>query len=340
MRQTVMRMGSLAGFNTKPSAAAAAGSESAKTGESSKTGAGEEATSEKPVRQGMARMGSLANWGFGGKSTEPDTANIRSEEEDRHIRFTIGGAGRRLTKDDFLREIQSLDPKSRAEVVRGSDAPHEMKVLAEKDAKDGVDGSNRLMGAKATQVASGLGAGKAVGAEMARVRGAEVESDGEGSPRGKSRKLARVDSERDDMGESAAERKRREKAMRGIDDVTDVQRGRGASSKNQITPSVGGSSGGPSSSPAAGKVASSTPSSSKPRVSRNNTQERETPAERKRREAALGVGRDDDSDDDDTPRVPPPVLQKDSQSQKARPGIRFAQSPVRGEGSSSGRGKK
>jgi len=338
MRQTVMRMGSLAGFNTKPTAPATSGGESSKPGE---TGAGQEPTSEKPMRQGMARMGSLATWGFGGKGTEPETANTRTHDDDRHIRFTIGGAGRRLTKDDFLREIQSLDPKSRAEIVRGSDAPPEMKIMAEKDAKDGVDGSNRLIGASAAQVASGLGAGKAVGAEMARLRGAEVGSDDEGSPRVKNRKLSRVDSEPDEMGESAAERKRREKAMRGIDDVTDVQRGRGSSSKNQITPSVGGSAGGPSSSSPAGEAASSTPSSSEPKISRNNTQEeRETPAERKRREAALGVGRDDDSDDDDTPRVPPPVLQRDSQSQKARPGIRFAQSPVRGEGSGNGRGKK
>ena len=51
----------------------------------------------------------------------------------------------------------------------------------------------------------------------------------------------------------------------------------------------------------------------------------ETAAEKRRREAALGVGGDgaDDSDDDDTPRVPPPVAQSR--------GIRFAQSPVRGK---------
>jgi len=340
-------MGSLAGFNTKPTATTTAGGESSKTGEASnpveKSTSAPQDKAEKPKRQAMTRMGSLANWGFGGKATEPDAANVGAEDDDHRIRFTIGGgAGRRLTKDDFLREIQSLDPKSRAEVVRSSDAPPEMKIMAEKDANRSVEGNNRLMGAKAAQVASGLGAGKAVGAEMARRRGADVAADDEGSPRHRTRQLSTVDSEPDETGESAAERKRREKAMRGIDDVTDVQRGRGASSKNQITPSIGGSSGGPSSSPAAGKVSSSSSSSSKPKTSRNNTEERETPAERKRREAALGVGREDDSDDDDTPRVPPPVVQKDSQSQRARPGIRFAESPVpvRGEGSGDKRGKK
>lgn len=39
----------------------------------------------------------------------------KDDDNDKRIRFTIGGTGRRMTKDDFLREIQALDPKARAE---------------------------------------------------------------------------------------------------------------------------------------------------------------------------------------------------------------------------------
>jgi len=40
--------------------------------------------------------------------------NYQAGDEDRRIRFTIGGSSRRLTKEDFLREIQLLDPTARA----------------------------------------------------------------------------------------------------------------------------------------------------------------------------------------------------------------------------------
>jgi len=304
VRQTVMRMGSLAGFGGKPHDAA---------GEPGSTAA--QASTEKPTRQGMSRMGSLATWGFGGKHAETEGANEDAADDDRRIRFTIGGAGRRLTKDDFLKEIQSLDPKARCEIVENSDAPPELKAMAKKDASS-APGSNRLFTATSAQIASGSGAARAVGAEMAKQKGASVadteeeeEHDlGERRPKPSrpTTRLSRVDSDPDGMEESAAERKRREKAMRGIDDVSDGQRGRGRDREEA------------------------------PRAS--NKLEAETPAEKRRRDAALGVGAGDDSDDDDTPRVPPPVVT--ASSSKSRPGIRFAQSPVRGQGRGDIKGKK
>jgi hypothetical protein len=83
--------------------------------------------------------------------------------------------------------------------------------------------------------------------------------------------------------------------LKGVDDVTEAQRGRSISRSDQ----------------------------------RGGEDEiDETPAERRRRLAVLGSMRggntgEEDSDDDDTLRVPPPVA-------KSR-GIRFAQSPVRGK---------
>jgi len=246
----------------------------------------------------------MGTWGAGKKLEEDE------EDDDRRIRFTIGGAGRRLTKNDFLKEIQSLDSKARCEVKEQSDAPHSMKDLAKKDASNDIPGSSRLLNTKSAQVASWKGPAKAVGAEMARRRGASVyegdteeEEDSEEerirmknakgslqlskrkiSPMGDARKLAKIDSPSNDVEESPAERKRREHVLKGVDDDSPSPRAR--------SPRRGGT-------------------------------EQESAAERRRREAALGVGGpQDDSDDDDTPRIPPPVA-------KSR-GIRFAQSPVRG----------
>jgi hypothetical protein len=271
----------------------------------------------------LNRLGSLGQWGFGGKNTEVALADDEEEDDDRRIRFTIGGAGRRLTKDDFLKEIQSLDPKTRYEVIQESDAPAAMKTMAKKDASTDSAGSSRIFEAKSAQVAPGKGAAQAVGAEMARRRGATIDEEDDGSDHDyfghdekrrertkgaaktdapiTTRQVSNVDAPSTAEPETAAERKRREKALRGIDDVTEAQRGRsrGREDEDEEEPS---------------------------RPAGNTAEGEETAAEKRRREAALGVsggGAQDDSDDDDTLRVPPPVA-------KSR-GIRFAQSPVRGK---------
>lgn len=224
-----------------------------------------------------------------------------------------------------------------------------MKDLAKKDASDDSPGSSRVFGAKNPQRASGKGVAKSVGAAMARAKGADIRgeddegygrdhesgSEDEESERERRRRakgaldLSRKKRERaESMGEkrlstieshmsgeqpeTAAERKRRELALKGVDDVTDAQRGR------PRTLEGGRNAKGVGSASASASGSGSGSGSRGPEVS-------ETPAERRRREAALGVSGgavEEDSDDDDTPRVPPPVA-------KSR-GIRFAQSPVRG----------
>lgn len=281
-----------------------------------------------PVRQGLARMGT---WGFSKNNNSPNTSKVQDgttsnadEEDDRHIRFTIGGAGRRLTKDDFLKEIQSLDPKARCEIVTGSDAPAEMKESAKRDADGKLKGEGRLLGAKSTQIASGKKTAAGVAREMARQKGAAVderddirqergaEDDDEVSespvrrrPRAASggKTMKRMESS-NDLTETAAERKRREQALKGVDDVTPAQRGR---TRGSMADLVGGASGSDGS------------------LEKDNPLE-ESAAEKRRREAALRGDGGEDSDDDDTPRVPPPVKEKQARSR----GIRFAESPVRG----------
>jgi len=303
--------------------------------ESSKAGAS--SAKNESMRQGLSRMGA---WGFGGKNTDASknnrTAEQSDEDDDHRIRFTIGGAGRRLTKDDFLKEIQSLDPKARCAVIEGSNAPAAMKAMAQKDASKDSPGSSRLFDAKNTQAAAGKSEATLVGAQITKQRGARVEEDGEElveRPKERKETVAKgkgstpivqltttlstsSKSSSSNEPESAAERKRREKALRGIDDVTDGQRGRSptryeivqpretaATRRRRLAMEGGGES---------------------TRVQSPGI-EGESAAERRRREAALGVGlnNQDDSDDDDTPRVPPPVA-------RSR-GIRFAQSPVRGK---------
>ena len=329
IRQGVKRVGTWTGLGNKDKAPDAPGA-----AESSKAGA----SRPEPVRQGLSRMGT---WGFGSKNTEgvrnDKTAEQDDSDDDRRIRFTIGGAGRRLTKEDFLKEIQSLDPKARCEVIEESNAPAAMKAMAKKDAHVDSPGSSRLFGAKDTQIAVGKKEAKSVGAEMAKQRGARVdESDSEEDERpkvaegaAKAKTSASASKSSTTMSkatktsssneqESATERKRRAQALRGVDDVTDAQRGRSptrlenpaqlqetaAARRRRIAMEGGGPP---------------TPRVQSPGI------EGESAAERRRREAALGVSNDnqDDSDDDDTPRVPPPVA-------RSR-GIRFAQSPVRGK---------
>jgi sodium/hydrogen antiporter len=277
----------------------------------------------KAHRQGLARMGT---WGFGGKGTgsAEKKAEADDEDDDRRIRFTIGGAGRRLTKDDFLREIQGLDPKARGEIVEGSDAPAAVKELARKDASNNSPGNNRLFHAKGPQTAPGKLSAKAVGARMARQLGSDVEETEEETDnehermrnksmanalqlsRRKDAPLADAD-DHSDMPETAAERKRREAALKSIRD------------DDEISP--------------AGSSSSSRNGGGRGRARQQDSDDldedyEETAAEKRRREAALGLGggdgkRDDDSDDDGAPRIPPPVKQGTTR------GIRFAQSPVR-----------
>lgn len=296
-----------------------------KAGESSTTGAAQPSASQSAVRQGLARMGT---W-VGQKPEEDD------EEDDRHIRFTIGGAGRRLTKEDFLREIQSLDPKARCEIVEQSDAPDAMKDLAKRDASKDHPGNSRLLGAKGLHSTSGgVPAAKSVAAEMAKRGGATIEEydseDDDGVSPGRRpidtrprmpkapapvarRQSSSPEDEYDDTRESAAERRRREQALKGVDERK----------PEQLSPSP--EPRGRSEQVSRGRGRSPEP--------QEEEVYHETPAEKRRREAALGLGANgEDSDDDDTERVPPPVTAMRSR------GIRFAQSPVRGKDST--RGKK
>jgi hypothetical protein len=97
---------------------------------------------------GLARQGvpeASTEQGEGSKSSAlpgwasllgvPDPARRQEQQkvaadDDRKIRFTISGADKRMTKEDFIREVRKLDAGTRSEVVDKSTAPKEIKALA------------------------------------------------------------------------------------------------------------------------------------------------------------------------------------------------------------------
>ena len=118
-----------------------------------------------PIRQGLRRMSTWAGLGGpggarpGGDPTDPTAAgeggdpssssrpapskrkgsvaqiNDDDDDDDR-IRFTVGtdGTGRRMSKQEFISQLQSLDPKSRRQVVESSDVPRDVKDEVHADA--------------------------------------------------------------------------------------------------------------------------------------------------------------------------------------------------------------
>ena len=264
------------------------------------------------VRTGLQRRGTGLGFNMGKVAEEPKDGEQNPDDDDRHIRFTIGHGGKRLTKEDFIREIQSLDPKARCEVVEQSDAPAVMKEMAKKDAHGHNDRSDRLLKHKGSPVR--VRTAKEITAAMAKRRGehtsdTDTASDEEGLSQSPSTQVP----------ESVAERRRREEVLKEVlandsDSESEGRRGRDRKSSKGVE------------------------------AVKEEEEEEETQAEKRRREAALGLGgkgtkeRDEDSDDDDTMRIPPPLVPERStmnaqstQSGSSQPrGIRFAEEPVRG----------
>ncbi|KAJ6784050.1 hypothetical protein PWT90_00337 [Aphanocladium album] len=54
-------------------------------------------------------------------------------DDDHNIRFTIGGVGRRMNKEDFIREVQKLDANTRKDVAEQSTASRPIKEVAKRN---------------------------------------------------------------------------------------------------------------------------------------------------------------------------------------------------------------
>ncbi|KAI1772556.1 alkali metal cation/H+ antiporter Nha1 C terminus-domain-containing protein [Hypoxylon cercidicola] len=108
------------------------------TGESSEQEITQD-NSSKPEPPARTRTGGWPGFNRGSaadqRRKDATDSTEKSVADDRGIRFTIGGVGRRMTKDDFLKEVQKLDARTRHEVIDQSTAPPAVKSIAKQEAK-------------------------------------------------------------------------------------------------------------------------------------------------------------------------------------------------------------
>ncbi|CAJ2506881.1 Uu.00g080670.m01.CDS01 [Anthostomella pinea] len=102
-----------------------------KAGEPSQSGAEEAAAPRPGIKKTFSGWGGFNKAGAAEPKKKAGAVDaIPEQDSDRAIRFTIAGAGKRMTKDDFLKEVQKLDVKTRREVINNSTAPADVKMEA------------------------------------------------------------------------------------------------------------------------------------------------------------------------------------------------------------------
>lgn len=268
------------------------------------------------------------------------------DEDDLRVRFTMNGNDRRMSKHDFIKQIQSLDPSARASVVEDSNVPEMVKREARADAMEAnIEQSAQFRGDPASAPAGG----RQDGANNASAAGEAASED-------RTADLTMVDSNKQDIPfhpvsaevekvsraeptETAAQRRRRladEKANAPASTSASTSqspspgpRPRHSVIKEEEDSDDDGTERVP---PSARRRRSPAPRRTSSAKADSDDGEGETAAERRRREGALGLTRDEnDSDEDESrPRQPPkgavPGNLPGSSASPAqeRRGIRFA----------------
>ncbi|KAH7361602.1 Na+/H+ antiporter [Plectosphaerella cucumerina] len=96
----------------------------------------QESSAERPAAEGEsseagpsrpAYRGWTSFLGGKGEPAQKDKGPATNLVDDKQVRFTIGREGRRMNKDDFLREVQNLDPKARREAIETATMPEAVK---------------------------------------------------------------------------------------------------------------------------------------------------------------------------------------------------------------------
>jgi len=168
--------------------------------------------------QVQSKASGLWNAGFGFGKLNPSEAVAerqrrktviaeKQEEDDKHIRFTIGGVGRRLTKADFIKEMRELEDHTRQRVVDASSASHAVKTLAKMDPP--------RRGSSADQTAVQDVDGKETSTDLSS-QGGRAGITAQPPARSSDRRHVVASSStavEDDTGETPAERRRREAAL-------------------------------------------------------------------------------------------------------------------------------
>ena len=302
------------------------------------------------VTQSLRRLTAWAGFHHGKTPAEPEPGKteerpklnkrrttIRPEdnhEDDHRIRFTVGGNSRRLTKADFFKEIQALDPRAQAHVVEASDAPEAIK----RDVK-------KIAARKVEMQEFGPGFGSHSG-----LKGDEDNNFGPKIRRASSQnsdhsaELELIDSKTDEpvpfhpisdslshyqashAGETAAQRRRRIATGGGEPGESSQTRNRLGRLESEIqTASSRTTTQGESAAERRRRLATLEQDNTTSR-----TEEGETAAEKRRRLAALGQGAQDESssDEDGKERQPQRRGHKPVEEPIRNPGIRFVDSPV------------
>lgn len=291
--------------------------------------------------------------GIGGRAGEPSQNESTTETrgqgkkrrkqsivdpDDDRIRFTVGTGGRRLSKADFIQQIQAMDPKARVQTVEDSDVPEVVKEEVRADAEDeiGDSRSSARPRSNSKRVAEQRTMSPVQEVDqpdemMPVVRRLSTADDKPKGPDG----LTLVDSKKQEIPfhpvsesvhkyggeETAAQRRRRIALARKDSDDDGTERippratGQGPTFRNP-TYSAGSS--------------------------KTQEPQGETAAERRRRLAALGEGDEEerrdssDSEDDGGERKPAaghkPMPEPSATGARRPPGIRFADSPAVSQG--------
>ena len=296
---------------------------------------------------GPAEASNAAEGGQGSEDVKrKDKKSAVVDDDDDRVRFTVTSGGRRMSKQDFIQQIQSLDPRARCEVVEESDAPEGVKEDARRHAKAHSEATGtKDSGSRPVQVNRAVTSlhqtQPSSSGEPSRRPEIQRAATHEDRPRGQNG-LTLVDSNGEDIPfhpvsdtitkyaaggpESAAQRRRRLASARKDSDDDGTER---------VPPSqrhISSHSDRPSPSSAFPPQSSGSNHTTVTRQESSLAAAGETNAERKRRLAALGESAADeaaesDSDDDGGERTVSDSRQSIAEPTVPRraPGIRFAE---------------
>jgi NhaP-type Na+/H+ or K+/H+ antiporter len=247
----------------------------------------------------MQRMG--YHGGKDGQTTEEEGAagpSERKDDDDDRIRFTMGSGGRRLKKEEFIEEIQKLDPKSRVRLVQGQDASDRLK--REVGRKAGVSLGDRPGPSDRRPSTAPADSRSHSHEDLSKMQSRDVPSHAVADS------LAHFAFDHNSR-ETAAQRRRRLAAPQQRVSPTRPLEGSTSESDSDMEPDSRPRQGVTSKAPTRpGLPALRRPSSDKDlagmsalRPQQSYLEEGETEAEKRRRQAALGLTKEDDSSDDD-----------------------------------------
>lgn len=159
------------------------------------------------------------------------------EDDDKHIRFTIGGVGRRMTKEDFIQEIQKLDKPTRREVVdqlralNNNKSDSQQLQTTHSPAQSGTSRKDHAVSAT----------GAATPQQGAEAAAGSHQTSRSSSPQKSQKSKTASDSPSSEAAETEVERRRRLAALQGVGDdgYDDEEQGETAAERRRREAALG-----------------------------------------------------------------------------------------------------